>query len=106
MIRGHICLGCRRNGPTSRANGLSLQLFNLPTERLGSPGWLNQTLPKLLAEQTRRSGKRVAIQEDKRSVTFAELGQIVERLAAGLVERGIKPGDIVAYHLAPSIEAV
>src|SRR3954464_11282314 len=32
------------------------------------------------------------------TITYAELAQMVERMAAGFAEIGVKPGDVVALH--------
>jgi acyl-coenzyme A synthetase/AMP-(fatty) acid ligase/pimeloyl-ACP methyl ester carboxylesterase len=39
-----------------------------------------------------------------RSVTFAELAQMVDRIAGNLIRRGVEPGDRVAVLVPPSVE--
>ncbi|MFF0452120.1 class I adenylate-forming enzyme family protein [Nocardia africana] len=38
------------------------------------------------------------------TVTYAELGDLVDRLATGLAEAGVEPGDVVAYQLFNGVE--
>ena len=42
-------------------------------------------------------GKKIGVVSGSNSITYAEFGERCERLAAGLVSEGIKPGDRVAY---------
>lgn len=48
-----------------------------------------------------RYGHRTAIEDPatERSWTYAELGETVDRLATGLCDAGVGPGDVVAYQL-------
>ena len=42
-------------------------------------------------------GKKIGVVSGSNSITYAEFGERCERLAAGFVSEGIKPGDRVAY---------
>src|SRR5580658_5705977 len=42
-------------------------------------------------------GSRIGVVSGDRQFTYAQFGERVERLADGLIRRGIQPGDRVAY---------
>ena len=42
-------------------------------------------------------GKKVGVVSGQNRFTYTQFGERVERLAAGLISEGIKPGDRVAY---------
>ena len=48
----------------------------------------------------------IALIEDNRQVTYAELVDLVRRSAAGLVERGIRPGALVAVAARTEVDGV
>jgi amino acid adenylation domain-containing protein len=48
----------------------------------------------------------IALIEDEREVTYAELDRLSDTVAATLAARGVEPGHIVALHLPRSIEMV
>ena len=86
-----------------------LELYHLSPERIRvqQAMWPNQTLPDLLAERGRRSPNALLVQEGAhQSVTVEEFMGRVGRVAAGLRRRGIEAGDVVAYQLPTSLEAV
>src|SRR5919199_678962 len=86
-----------------------LALYHLSPERIRAqhPVWPNHTLPRLLAERAERAPAAPALQEGaERSVTLAEFVRLVERVATGLRRRGVAAGDVVAYQLPTSREAV
>jgi 1-acyl-sn-glycerol-3-phosphate acyltransferase len=67
------------------------------------------TLPEVLAWHVARHPDRPHIvlqQEDggERVVTYAELDQAASAVAAGLIERGVEPGQAVAIMLPTSVE--
>ncbi|MFF4604309.1 FadD3 family acyl-CoA ligase [Streptomyces sp. NPDC001339] len=54
------------------------------------------TLPGLVRAAARRYGPREAVAEGRTRVSYAELGERVERAAAACIASGITPGDRVA----------
>lgn len=55
---------------------------------------------------TREHAARPALTFGDRTLTFAQLGNRVERVASGLARDGMRPGDRVAFSVRPSIDAV
>ena len=57
------------------------------------------TLPELLDRAVAQFGTAPAIEFRERSLSFQELGERVDRFAAGLLGLGLRPGDAVALYL-------
>lgn len=55
---------------------------------------------------TRDHAQRPAITAGGRTLTFAALGERVARVATGLADAGMQPGDRVAFSVRPSVDAV
>lgn len=55
---------------------------------------------------TREHAGRPAITAGARTLTFGQLGERVERVASGLADAGMRPGDRVAFSVRPSLDAV
>ncbi len=89
---------------------MPLELYNLTAERIAAPeskaAWPHRTLSQLLAGKLQEMPGQVAINDGQHAVAFAEFGGLVERVAAGLVRRGVKSGDVVAYQLPTSLDGV
>ena len=49
---------------------------------------------------------RFIVDEHRRQVTFGELRDAVERAAAGLMDLGVRPGDVVSWQLPNRIETI
>ncbi|MER5771377.1 AMP-binding protein [Streptomyces sp. NPDC001985] len=64
------------------------------------------TLWELLRRRARRTPGRPALLQDNRVLTFGELHDRAERVAAGLCARGVRPGTVVAWQLPTRIETV
>ncbi|KOV69404.1 (2,3-dihydroxybenzoyl)adenylate synthase [Streptomyces sp. MMG1121] len=63
-------------------------------------------LPQLLAEHARTHATRTALVHDGRRLTYRELNRRVDRVAAGLALRGVRPGDRVIVQLPNVAEFV
>jgi cyclohexanecarboxylate-CoA ligase len=66
--------------------------------------WRDRTLLEDFAEHARRQPGKVAVISDhidrpREQHTFGELATIVDQVAAGLLELGVQPGDIVSCQL-------
>jgi len=59
-----------------------------------------------LGRAAERAPDKVALISGDRSVSYAELDNLVERFAAGLLERGVETGDRVAIVLPNDVDAV
>ncbi|WP_206447255.1 class I adenylate-forming enzyme family protein [Agrococcus sp. KRD186] len=55
---------------------------------------------------TREHAALAAITAGGRTLRFAQLGERIERVATGLTDAGMRPGDRVAFSVRPSIDAV
>ncbi|MBI5481810.1 MAG: AMP-binding protein [Deltaproteobacteria bacterium] len=62
------------------------------------------TVPELIRDVARRVPDRPALHFMGRTFTFGELDGLSERAARHLVDRGVRPGEVVALHL-PNIPA-
>jgi len=49
---------------------------------------------------------RIAVRDPSRQLTYAELGAESDRLAASLVARGVRPGDVVGVHMGRSASSI
>ena len=56
----------------------------------------------ILAGAAHRFPARTALRDPDGAVSYAELHDLALRVAGGLRERGVEPGDAVALHLANS----
>ncbi|MFI1825451.1 (2,3-dihydroxybenzoyl)adenylate synthase [Streptomyces sp. NPDC020412] len=61
--------------------------------------WSGRPLGDLLHDSCVRNAERVAVVCGERRMTYAELSQRADRLAGGLLERGVKPLDRVVVQL-------
>ncbi|MFE1286936.1 class I adenylate-forming enzyme family protein [Streptomyces sp. NPDC058751] len=63
-----------------------------------------RTLWELVDRRARLTPDRPVLLQGDRSLTFGELRDRAERVAAGLHERGVRPGTVVAWQLPTRIE--
>lgn len=68
--------------------------------------WLNATLSDLLAEWARDYKERIALVQDDRRLTYAELDRAASSCASGLFRLGIKKEDRILVQLPNSIDFV
>ncbi|HEX5957185.1 MAG TPA: AMP-binding protein, partial [Hyphomicrobiaceae bacterium] len=57
------------------------------------------TLPAMLDAFTAQWGPRPAFEYRDHTISYAELGEVVDSLASGLVDLGVRPGTAVALYL-------
>ncbi len=68
--------------------------------------WLNRTITDYLDEVAEQNPDKTAFIDSRRQVTYAELRREVDRCALGLLELGVRPGDVVSFQLPNWIEWV
>lgn len=68
--------------------------------------WVNRTITDYLDEMVDRSPDKVAFVDSRRQVTYRQLKQEVDRCALGLLELGVRPGDVVSFQLPNWVEWV
>ncbi|MDX2932900.1 class I adenylate-forming enzyme family protein [Streptomyces ipomoeae] len=66
----------------------------------------SRTLWELVARRADLTPERPVLLQDDRTLTFGELRARAERVAAGLYDRGVRPGTVVAWQLPTRIETV
>lgn len=59
-----------------------------------------------LRARTRATPDKLAVLSDDRAISYAELDRLADGFAAGLMARGVQPGDRVAARLPNSIEYI
>ncbi|MFE9097157.1 class I adenylate-forming enzyme family protein [Streptomyces sp. NPDC007264] len=64
----------------------------------------SRTLWELVARRAALTPDRPVLLQDDRRLTFGELCERAERVAAGLYDRGVRPGTVVAWQLPTRIE--
>ena len=62
-------------------------------------------LPAILAAHAARRGAAVALADERRRISWTELGDLTERIAAGLQATGVAQGEPVAIAALNSVEA-
>lgn len=61
--------------------------------------WPDVPIGMSLSRTVHRYGRRTAVVDSARRLTFAELEHAVKRVALGFLSLGVAPGDVVAYQL-------
>lgn len=65
---------------------------------------VQQTFPALIVQQARRTPEQLALQTLEGGLTYQALDARASALAHRLVERGVKPGEIVGLEAGPGLE--
>lgn len=78
--------------------------MSAPTRTLPAEAWQPPfeaaSVAQLLARRVASTPDALfAVDEHRDTLTFAELGDAVERAAAGLADLGVRPGDVVSWQL-------
>jgi|SRR6266850_1528036 len=66
--------------------------------------WIDRTVGQALRETARRVPDKLAFVSDERSIRFAELDELTERLAASLLELGLRPMDRAIFQMGTTVE--
>jgi amino acid adenylation domain-containing protein len=74
------------------------------SEALVQPPWPERGLHELIADQAQRTPDRVAVRGSGRTLTYRELVEAIDRVAAALAAAGAGPGRMVAVMIDRSIE--
>ncbi len=78
----------------------------LAARYLRDGAWIDRTVGEALAETAARVPAKVAFASDDAVVTFAELHERTDRLAAALLDLGLRPGDRAIFQMATTVETV
>ncbi|WP_171986629.1 non-ribosomal peptide synthetase, partial [Nocardiopsis sinuspersici] len=73
---------------------------------LSPQGLSTRTFPELFTERAAQRPEAVALVSESETLTYAELADLVERRARGLVRSGVRPGDTVGVCLERGRELV
>ena len=68
--------------------------------------WADMTLHDMLASSIRTAPARTALVFGERRLSYAQLGEAIDRLAGRLMALGLRPSDRVVFQLPNSIELV
>ncbi|MFE3170728.1 AMP-binding protein [Amycolatopsis sp. NPDC059090] len=66
--------------------------------------WVNRTITDYLDDAAAATPDKTAFVDSQRSITFGQLKHEVDRCARGLMELGVRPGDVVSFQLPNRIE--
>ena len=66
---------------------------------------MTRSMADALARAVAQTPTKVAVVDDTCRLTYAQLDELVARIACGLIARGAKPGDIVTSQLPSCVEA-
>jgi cyclohexanecarboxylate-CoA ligase len=61
--------------------------------------WPNKTILDYLHEAIEKNPDKIAIVDKDSRYTYKELGQLVDRVALGLLELGLQKGDVISFQL-------
>ncbi len=68
--------------------------------------WGDMTYPQLLERNASRFADHIAVVDEHRQITWAELWRDARKLAAYLIDTGVQHGDVIAIQLPNRIEYV
>ncbi|RKE36362.1 non-ribosomal peptide synthetase component E (peptide arylation enzyme) [Paraburkholderia sp. BL23I1N1] len=71
---------------------------------LSAGAWIDRTFGEALAETARRLPDKLALISDERSITFRELDELSDRLAAALVRLGLERGARAMFQMGTTID--
>lgn len=66
--------------------------------------WIDRTVGQTLGETARRMPDKPAFVSDERSVSFAELDELTDRLGAALLDLGLRTADRAIFQMGTTVE--
>jgi non-ribosomal peptide synthetase component E (peptide arylation enzyme) len=88
------------------ASGWAVGFTDEEARRLSASGvWPGRTIADHARAAAAATPDRICLREGMRAVGYRDILLDAERLAAALVQRGLRPGQVVAFQLPNWIEA-
>jgi non-ribosomal peptide synthetase component E (peptide arylation enzyme) len=91
-------------GPVNRIDGVEYGDPERGKKYFASGAWMDATVGDVLRQTAQRMPDKPALITDARSVTFGELDSLTERLAASLLDLGLRPADRVIFQMGSNID--
>lgn len=91
-------------GPIHHIEGVNYATPEQARQYLKDGAWTNSTVGDMLRQTARRLPDKSALITDAGSVTFGELDSKTDRLAAALLDLGLKPADRAIFQVGNNIE--
>jgi len=91
-------------GPMNRIDGVQYEEPERASQYLASGAWMDVTVGDMLRQTAARLPGKVALLTDSGSVTFGELDELTDRLAAALLDLGLRPADRAIFQMGNNIE--
>lgn len=92
------------SGPLNPIEGVTYHRAEDARRWLADGAWIASTVGDALRDSARRYPERLAFLSDERSITFGELDEATERLAAALLALGLASGDRAIFQLGTTVE--
>jgi len=91
-------------GPMNRIDGVQYEEPGRASEYLANGAWMDVTVGDMLRQTAARLPDKMALLTDSGSVTFGELDELTDRLAAALLDLGLRPADRAIFQMGNNIE--
>ena len=91
-------------GPMNRIDGVQYEEPGRASEYLANGAWMGVTVGDMLRQTAARLPDKMALLTDSGSVTFGELDELTDRLAAALLDLGLRPADRAIFQMGNNIE--
>ncbi len=91
-------------GPMNRIDGVQYEAPERASQYLASGAWMDVTVGDMLRQTAARLPGKVALLTDSGSVTFGELDELTDRLAAALLDLGLQAADRAIFQMGNNIE--
>lgn len=91
-------------GPMNRIDGVQYTEPERAKQYLAEGAWMDVTVGDMLRRTAGRLPDKPALVTDAGSVTFGELNELTDRLAAALLDLGLRPADRAIFQMGNNIE--